>query len=414
MRIRTGYSFRTAFGHLHQVMAALKAQGAKVAPISDRMSTFGFNRWTKLCKKNDMRPVYGVELAVVATLGEKKPTIDYWTFWATTDLVELHAAIGQATENPGKEPSLTIAQAMSYKTLIKVAGERVQMAALEPYKKRKDLWLSLSPSTPLGLVRKARKAGYHFVAQCDNYYPTEADKESYRVALGFKANTQTYPMHILGGIALDEWLSKHHDDAALVNGALHNATQLAKKCTAVLGRAEMLVPVKKKTLRAMCADGAKALGCNLKDKVYSARLDKELELIASKKFEDYFYIMIKKVILFKHNAFLVLVTECNTPLCASTITYNQCVVSHFYIPLVKPCIISVRRADRTYGFHRFNFKPETTRCIGFGPLVHLQPLHRMCAFVGCPVPDFGWLCLGHLTRIPHRTARHKNNINRTI
>lgn len=291
MRTRTGYSFRTAYGHLHQVMAALKAQGAKVAPISDRMSTFGFNRWTKLCKKNDIRPMYGVELAVVAALGEKKPVVDYWCFWATKDLVELNAAIALATENPGKEPSLTIAQAMQFKNLIKVAGERVLLPHLEPYKRSKDLFISLSPATPLGLARKAHKAGYQLLAQPDNYYPTEADKETYRVALGFKANTQTYPMHILGTRALDELLSKQFQDAAMVNLALHNTSRLITKCTAELGKAEMLVPKKKKTLEAMCREGAKHLGVNLKTVEYRTRLEKELALIASKKFEDYFYII---------------------------------------------------------------------------------------------------------------------------
>ena len=68
MRIRTGYSFRAAVGHLPEVMSRIKETGLGAAPISDRMSTFGFTKWTKLAKKEGLRPIYGVELAVVPSL----------------------------------------------------------------------------------------------------------------------------------------------------------------------------------------------------------------------------------------------------------------------------------------------------------------------------------------------------------
>lgn len=343
MRIRTGYSFRTAYGHLEQVMAALKAQGATVAPISDRMSTFGFNRWTKLCKKNEIRPMYGVELAVVAMLGEKKPVVDYWCFWATKDLLELNEAIGLATENPGKEPSLTIAQAMAFKTLVKVAGERVQLATLEPYKRRKDLFISLSPSTPTGLVRKASKAGFSFVAQCDNYYPTEADKETYRVALGFKANTQTYPMHILDGSKLVPAID-HGYSIPFIEDAFKNKDKIIKQCTAILGKAEMLVPVKKKTLEQMCRDGAKHLGCNLKTVEYRTRLEKELHLIAAKKFEDYFYIIADMVNWAKQR---MIVGPARGSSCGSLVCYLLGITAIDPIPyeLIFERFIDVNRTD---------------------------------------------------------------------
>lgn len=289
MRIRTGYSFRTAYGHLDDVMKVLQENGENVAPISDRMSTFGFMRWAKAAKKAGLRPIFGVELACVVELGEKKPTIDYWTFWATDSLTELHEAIGLATDNPGREPSLTYEQAMSFKGLIKIAGERCQLAALEKHAKSKMLYLSLSPSTPIGLLRKAKK--FKFIAQSDNYYPAPEHKEVYRVALGFRANNQTYPMNIMKVSDLDDYLSKQFEDASIVNLAFHNRTQALKQCTAGLKQATLLTPKKPKTLKQMCVDGAKLLNCDLKDKVYKARLERELELIADKKFEDYFYII---------------------------------------------------------------------------------------------------------------------------
>jgi len=290
MRIRTGYSFRTAYGHLRDVINVLKEQQQTYAPISDRMSSFGFNRWAKLAAENGMRPVYGVELGVVAALGEKKPIIDYWTFWATSSLIELHEAIGMATDNPGKEPTLTYAQAMSLGTLVKIAGERAFLAQLSSYNKDKNLYLSLSPSSPIGWVKKAYKEDYRFLAQSDNYYPKPEDKEVYRVALGFRSNTQTYPMHILSDQQLKNELAKNFDPI-IIKEAFSNRDKVLKKCKAELQKATMLIPDKPKTLKQMCVDGAKKLNVNLGDKVYKERLERELKLIAEKKFEDYFYII---------------------------------------------------------------------------------------------------------------------------
>jgi DNA polymerase III alpha subunit len=115
MRVRSGYSFRTAVGHLDDVMDRVKELGWPAAPLSDRMSTFGFTRWTKACEKAGLKPVYGVEIPCVAELGEKKPTTDNWTFFARDSLRPLHDLVYRATNNPGKEATLLYTQALARK-----------------------------------------------------------------------------------------------------------------------------------------------------------------------------------------------------------------------------------------------------------------------------------------------------------
>lgn len=291
MRIRTGYSFRTAFGHLDDVITALKEKGFPIAPITDRMSTFGFNRWNKLCKKNGMKPVFGVELGVVQALGESKPVIDHWTFLAKDNVADLNALVGLATSNPGKEPTLTYDQAQKAKGVIKVAGEKCMLSAMKP--KTKDLYVSLSPSTPIGLVRDAQEKKFRFWAQSDNFYPRKEDHDTYKIALGFFANEQTYPMHILSDKELVEVLLNNHgaENSQLIGGALAARVVGFKLCKAQLQKASLLVPEKKKTLRQMCLEGAKGLKCDLRRPEYKAQLERELQLIEDKKFEDYFYII---------------------------------------------------------------------------------------------------------------------------
>ena len=191
MKIRTGFSFRAAAGHLPEVMSRLVEIGSPIAPISDRCSTFGFVKWTKLAKEAGLRPVYGVELAVVPALDVK--IHDYWTFFAKTNLRDLHDLIWLASSN--KVPSLTYAQALAAPGLIKISGERTLLDHVDP--QSKDFYVALAPSTPVGLYRNAKARGYKFFATSDNYYPRETDLEFYRIVVGREASTHTYPRHIL-------------------------------------------------------------------------------------------------------------------------------------------------------------------------------------------------------------------------
>lgn len=293
MRIRTGYSFKTAVGHLEEVANRLKEIGWKHAPIADRNSTFGFTRWMKLAKKNDTQPVFGVELGVVPELGAKKPVIDYWTFYATNSITDLHNLIALATKNIGKEPSLLYRQALHVPGLIKICGHRVLTDELKKAKAKSDplFHFGLSPSVSKGLFTAAMKLGVKVMATSDNFYPTSADLEFYRITLGGRANTQTYPQWILDDAEWKHSLRWITTDKKLLASALTNRDKALKLCNATLKKAKLLKPKVKKTLREMCVDGAKLKSVNLKDKVYKERLERELTLIDEKKYEDYFFII---------------------------------------------------------------------------------------------------------------------------
>lgn len=312
LRVRTGYSFHTAFGHIEDVQKRLLAINVTVAPITDRNSTFGFNKWTKLAKKNGLRPVYGVELAVTPSLGARKPILDFWTFIAKDSLVPLHELIAIATANPGKEPSLTYQQALKA-DVFKIAGERL---LIDHVQDQDDFFLGLSPAVPRGLLNKAIQKGIKLAACSDNYYPTKEDKELYRVALGRRANTQTYPMHILSNEEWNKalgWVKSDERDAALAN-----ANWIIGNSRAKLTQATLLTPEKPKTLRRMCEEGALLLNVNLKDPIYSSRLDKELNLIEEKDFEDYFYIIADMVNWARGN---MLVGPARGSSCSSLVCY---------------------------------------------------------------------------------------------
>ena len=260
--IRTGYSFKVATGHLPEVIARIREIGLPAAPIADRLSTFGFVKWQKLCAANDIKPVFGVELACVPELGTKKPAADYWTFLAKDSVTALHELVWLATRNPDREPALTYTQALSAVGVVKIAGERLQIDRLPQlgFVPRDDFYFGLSPATPRGLYNAAKAAELPMVAMNCNVYTAEQDKEFYRVTIGWRSGAQTYPQHILSN---DEWHealsrfvpSRERETAIGVRDILLN------ECNATLEKATLLRPERPQTLRAMCEAGGRRSWC---------------------------------------------------------------------------------------------------------------------------------------------------------
>lgn len=291
VRIRTGYSFRAAVGLLPQIMARLVECNYPVAPITDRASTFGFVRWAKLAGKNNLKPVFGVELAVTkdSTMREKKNSIDYWTFLAIDDISAVNKLVQLATSQFYFEPIISYQQAASAEGVFKIAGYR---SDLSQFTRNADLYIGLAPSCSKGYIRDALDRGHQLAACSDNKWtsPTRDDQLLYETIIGREASLQSYDQHIQ---TKDEWFAsvKHKVDRSVAEQAMVNSLAILEQSTAQLKKSMLLTPEKPMTLRAMCEEGAKKLGCDLTDPIYAARLDRELAMIEEKQFEDYFYIL---------------------------------------------------------------------------------------------------------------------------
>lgn len=284
-RIRTGYSFRSAVGHLKEVISRIEECGWKHAPITDTASAFGWVKWNKLCAKAGLHPVFGVELGVSPAIHAKKPAIDRWTFIAKDNLRSINELIGLATSQFRYEPLLNVEQAMAAKNVFKIVGHRSQLENLKP---QDDLFFPLAPSTARGQFKLAMEAGFQPIATSDNRCTREGDLAFYEVLCGRNASTQSYAQHILSD---DEWKVATAWGKAWARVAIENREAVWSQSTASLRPATLLHPPKKQSLEAMCKAGAKRLGCDLKRPEYRERLKRELKLIADKNFEDYFYII---------------------------------------------------------------------------------------------------------------------------
>lgn len=290
IKLKTGYSFRNAAGDLKDVISRLTEIGSEYAPITDRASTFGFNRWRKAAKEAGLKPIYGVELAVTDSINEKKPSADYWTFIANDEIGPVNRLMEKATTQFRYQPLLTVEQALETEgvTIITGTSPRIDFAGSP----QEGVFIPLAPSSPVSTVKSALAHGWPLAAVFDNRYVREGDEFFYEVLTGRGADIQTYAQHILSE---DEWRESiaHHGLAPeAIEEALANSERIAALCSNVnIPRASLPKPERPDTLENMCRAGALKVGCDLSDPVYEARLMRELELILAKDFEDYFYIV---------------------------------------------------------------------------------------------------------------------------
>lgn len=284
IRNRTAYSFRNAIGAIELSHKKITEINNGISVITDTASCFSHTKWTKLSKKAESKPVFGIELAVSESIHAKKPGYDYWTFLAKDNLQSIHKLLYQATQNFRYVPLLTYDQANNAEGVFKIAGSSTNYDLIN-----EDVHIALSPSLSRAQFKKAVAMGKSFCAASDNRYIEIEDRDLFAVQLGRDANQQTYPQHLL---TETEWRhSMYYVGKEFMNSALEKSKQLLSSCNAVQLMGTMLVPEKPKTLEQMCIDGAKLIGCDLTDKVYHDRMYRELSMIADKKFEDYFYII---------------------------------------------------------------------------------------------------------------------------
>ena len=289
LKIRTGYSFRQAAGKLEDVMDRLKEINANYAPITDRASTFGFYRWKKLAEKAGIKPVFGVELAVTTSINAKKPSVDYWTFTAKDSLAPINRLVELATTQFRYQPLLTLEQALEAEGVNKMTGHRPQLDWESG--PTGGVMVMLGPSSPRGVIRQAVAHGWPLCASSDNRYVHADNRGFYEVLVGRNAETQSYAQHILSPVEWRESVSHLGLSDFEVDTAMVNAAFAANDCTAQMQRAKLPSPDRPDTLENMCIIGAKVLGIDLSNEVYKERLHRELDLITTKGYEDYFYIV---------------------------------------------------------------------------------------------------------------------------
>jgi DNA polymerase III alpha subunit len=282
LHIRTEYSFKWAYGPVPQVTDYLKATGAQSAAITDRNSTFGHFQWNKHCKRNGIKPIFGVELGFIEDIQQRqrRQNLFWFSFLAKNNagLKEIYALVEEATSprNFYMVPRLPM-------QLVQSISQDV--VVLRPFSRLPDAscagltgwsaagWLPQSPNSDPNT----------YIAVSDNYMITAQDRSAYQILTGRLAHNRPSPMHIL-----DETLLRMEFDLQDEHFALSD--RIASECDATIPTATNIRYSNNQTLEQLCLAGASARSIELND-VYAQRLQHELSIIQEKEYEHYFFVI---------------------------------------------------------------------------------------------------------------------------
>jgi len=299
LNIRTAYSLKSVFGDFYRIIKRLKEirKNIKYAGIADIASTLGFIRWNAACKKNNIKPVFGVRLKVsdLHPTGEKIKRYhnSEVTFIAknTEGIKEIYNLVDLAYSQFYQFPKITFSQLnKTTKNIIVILG-----SSLEFPKIKREFYFQLSPDTPIALREFISNQKVKCVACIDNYFPFEGDKTAYEsfVYGQYTGESKTSAMHILTD---KEWKKTFPElPESFLLDALEKRNTILEECS----NAELpIAPMVKysqdidpnKFLKEKCKEGIKERKLKL-NKEYKKRLKRELKTIKEKNFADYFLIV---------------------------------------------------------------------------------------------------------------------------
>jgi DNA polymerase III alpha subunit len=291
LRIRTEFSFRRAFGKIDTVIAV--AGGTSLA-ITDS-GTWGHVLFAKACKKAGVRPIFGAEVAVVgdARTREKQGAASIALLARNDDgLRELYHLVTRANS----AECFYYTPRLDYRD-INGASENLYILAgpgtvIDRLTVRPNVYLNLNPTNASWNRRAMMLPTFQKVVTCDNHFPQPDDGPAYEILAQRDKISRTTPMHILSEDELRLAVPEADDDC------FANTERIAADCDAHLPVAENVKVDLGLSLYDQCIAGARRRGLTvvdpdegkpyLEDQTYQARMERELDMIAQKKFEDYF------------------------------------------------------------------------------------------------------------------------------
>ena len=283
--LRSEYSFKGCYGYV-QDLVNFADQG--MVGIADVGNTFGHVQFSKACKSADVKPIFGVKINVLDD-GSKQRTCNLpWTFIAKNDegLIEIYELVKKSYDQFYYTPRLHLSDVLSLSK---------NVSTLTPYSSE----ISSLPASPQARARLYTGVNRRYlvgegchVALVDNNYLKPEDRSAYQIIGGRRKDGNEY----MFGFEDSVYTQHVIDDKEYVRqfgnfSEIHNAFQLGQQCNASLTEADMVKYSGKTKLSSLCKFGARKKGIDLKDPIYEARYEREMELIKDKGYEDYFLIV---------------------------------------------------------------------------------------------------------------------------
>lgn len=275
LRVRTEFSFRQCFGPVGRVAAALAELGAPPAAIVDE-GTWGHVRWAKAAAKAGFQPLFGRELTFPQPDGRKPKA------WALAADTAHFYRFSSAAQREGADLNELMASAPG---LVRFSGAALTDPTQFDY-------VDINPASrlqQLAAIRLSRATGKPLVVTSDNWYPKREDFGAFLALGGREALT---PQWLLGEAELRTALSILDDDAWAA--AVRNTHEAAERCSQCALPTAPIISVPGDLRELTLAGKAERLRLgHIADWTpeYEARMERELAMIASKKFESYFIVV---------------------------------------------------------------------------------------------------------------------------
>jgi DNA polymerase-3 subunit alpha len=295
---RTDYSFMRGYGTPKQWLARAEEIGCNALAITDYCSTWGHVGFWDAFQRSKTKLIYGVQLPVVSQL-EKDPSHDLVSLLAKDAgaLKDIYDAISIAQEQTYYRPRLTWAQIAELSKTCHIIVNECSVARVNVFKKIKGVMLGARPVRDR-MASLVRSGEFRVVPSVVPVVPKIEDKAAFDL---LQAISNSKRIGEVGG-SVHPLMRRTDYEGAMrgcgvepVGAWFDLAARIAEECNVGTFPHASKIKIAKNQkqaqieLRMWCAAGAKRLGISLKAQSdYANRLERELAVIAEKKFEDYF------------------------------------------------------------------------------------------------------------------------------
>jgi DNA polymerase III alpha subunit len=281
LKIKTEYTFRNRYGRIKDIIKHVG--NVRALAITDEQSTWGHSEFVDSCRKAGIKPILGVCLNIVLSL-ESERKQDSWqvTLLARNleGLKEIYRINSKSYDQLYYKPRTTIDEINNLSRNIIVLLGSNPHPLLKP--KHAIFYYEFNPGFARYNQILKKEAKDNCVVTSDNYYPSKSDKSAYEAISEF-TDKKLSPQHIL---TEQEMLA-----IGFPQDAIDNTDVIADLCEEYdMQHSEMVHFTDQPTLLELCKQGAKFRNFKL-TKERMQRLNRELELIKQKEYEDYFYLV---------------------------------------------------------------------------------------------------------------------------
>ena len=291
LQVKTSYSILNSLNNIKSLIALAKEYGYSSLAITDEENMFGVMEFYEICKKNDIKPIIGIEL-----------TID-------DSIILLYAK-----NNKGYKNIIKLSTIVSERKLIidDINTYKDNLILVMPFSFYNEEIYNIYKDKFIGYetIEEKEKIKDKKVLITDTKYLKEKDY-IYLNYLNMIKDGKTIGEYELDKNKNKHLLTKEEILAITDEEILENMNYITDSCNVKLEYTKGLLPVydknidSKKHLEALARKGLnKRLDNNISDE-YEKRLEKELEVIDKMGFNDYFLIVYDYVLYAKKHNILV-------------------------------------------------------------------------------------------------------------